>query len=279
MNVRTAGWCFASFLAGMVLMLRLVHASVPAPGVPGIDTRVIAITPAQHRALDQAHELDRWLDDELLFREGLRRGYALDDLIVRREVQRRTRAALLAEQAAPPPDDATLQAYMRRHAGQYQAPAVYSFEQIYLSRAVHGERLEADSAGLGARLKADPRHYAGLGDPFPNGARRTAAGADRIVADFGLAFAQSVTRLPADGAWHGPVASALGAHWVRLDRVDPGQPLSLAQARTRVAADYGQWQQQQVLRRALDALRGQYRVVDDPGAASGVPRPMDEDDK
>lgn len=277
MTLRAAGWCFASFLAGMALMLELAHAYTPAAS--GVDTRIVAITPAQHHALEAAHEMDRWLDDELLFREGLRRGYALDDLIVRREVQRRTRAALLAEQAVWPQDEAALQTFMRQHAAQYQAPAVYTFDQVYLSRGAHGARLEADSANLGAKLKVDSQHFAGLGDPFPNGASRTAVGANRIVADFGLAFAQSVTQLPADGAWHGPIASPLGAHWVRLDRVEPGQPLSLAQARTRVAADYGEWQQQQSLRRALDALRGQYRVVDDPAAASGMPQAMDGGEK
>lgn len=275
MNLRIFAWCLASFFAGGVLTLRL--ASAFAPSATGAAAELIPITPAQHQALEARHELDRWLDDELLFREGLRRGFALDDLIVRRELQRRTRAALLTEQAPPPPDDAALRTYMAQHAGQYQAPPRYSFAQVYLSRSAHGERLDADAQALGARLAADPAHYHKLGDPFLNGPVRQAVTANQVVAEFGLAFARSLAALP-PGQWQGPVASPLGAHWVRLERIEPGRPLSLDEARLRVRADYLDEQQRQALRQALDGLRGRYRVVDDAKAVQPVLRSTEEDE-
>jgi len=275
MNLRIAAWCLASFFAGGVLTLRL--ASAFAPSAASAAPEAIPITPAQHQALAARHELDRWLDDELLFREGLRRGFALDDLIVRRELQRRSRAALLAEQAPPPPDDAALQAFMVQHADQYRAPPRYSFTQVYLSRSAHGERLDADAQALGAKLAADPEHYQKLGDPFLNGPVRQAVTANQVVAEFGLAFARSLAALP-PGQWQGPVASPLGAHWVRLERIEPGRPMSLDQARVRVRADYLDEQQRQALRLALNSLRGRYRVVDDAKAVQPVLRSAEEDE-
>jgi len=274
MNLRIAGYCIASFLAGTALTLKLAQARMPMTEDSASST-VIAITPAQHQALEARHEMDRWLDDELLFREGLRRGYALDDLIVRRELQRRAREALLAEHPPQAPSDAALQVYLEQHAERYQAPARYTFEQVYLSRGAHGVQLEADALALGAKLRAKPEGFTGLGDPFPNGARRVAVSAAQIVSEFGLAFAQGVTQLPADG-WHGPLASALGAHWVRLERIEPGRPLALAEIRARVATDYAESEKQEALRLALAALRGRYRVVDDPSAVSVTRRVTDE---
>jgi len=274
MNLRIAAWCLAFFLAGGVLTLRLAAAFAPAG--ENVAPEIIPLAPSQRQALEARHELDRWLDQELLFREGLRRGYALDDLIVRREVQRRTRAALLAERDPPAPDDAALQAWLDRHAGSYQAPPRYSFTQVFLSRGAHGARLEADAQALGAKLAAAPQHYAGLGDPFLNGPVRRSVSASQVVAEFGLAFAQSLPSLPS-GQWQGPVQSPLGAHWVRVDRVEPGRPLSLDEARAHVRADYVEAQQQQALRQALDGLRRRYRVVDDPNAAQPVLRTAEEE--
>ncbi|MFI4980015.1 MAG: peptidyl-prolyl cis-trans isomerase [Nevskiales bacterium] len=276
MNLRIAGYCIASFLAGTALTLKLARAYAPT-GESGGSSTVIAITPAQHQALEARHEMDRWLDDELLFREGLRRGYALDDLIVRRELQRRARETLLAEHPVPAASDAVLQTYLEQHADRYQAPALYTFEQVYLSRGAHGAQLEADALALGARLRANPDGFAKLGDPFPNGGRRVAVSAARIVSEFGLVFAQGVTQLPADG-WHGPMASALGAHWVRLERIEPGRPLALAEVRARVATDYAEAEKQDALRLALASLRGRYRVVDDPSAVSITRRVTDENE-
>ncbi len=276
MNLRIVAWCLASFLAGGVLTLRLADAFVPAGEGAG-PPEVILIAPAQRQALEARGELDRWLDDELLFREGLRRGYALDDLIVRREVQRRSRAALLAEQPQPAPDDAALQAWLDQHAERYQAPPRYSFTQVFLSRAAHGAQLEADAQALGARLAADPDHYAKLGDPFLNGPVRRSAGASQVVSEFGLAFARSLAGLP-PGQWQGPVQSPLGAHWVRVDQVEPGRRLSLAEARAHLRADYLDAQQQQALRQALDGLRQRYRVVDDPNTVQPALRAGGEDE-
>lgn len=276
MKLRIAAWCLASFLAGGVLTLRLADAFAPK-GEGAAASEVIAIAPAQRQALEARHELDRWLDDELLFREGLRRGYTLDDLIVRREVQRRSRAALLAEHAGPAPDDAALQAWLDQHADQYQAPPRYSFTQVFLSRGKHGGQLDADARALGAKLAADPEHYAGLGDPFLNGPVRRSVSAAQVVSEFGLAFAQSLAALPR-GQWQGPVVSPLGAHWVRLDGVEPGRKLGLEQARAHVRADYLEAQQQQTLRQALDGLRQRYRVVDDPNAVKPVLRTAEEDE-
>ncbi|NGY03824.1 peptidyl-prolyl cis-trans isomerase [Solimonas terrae] len=193
-------------------------------------------------------------DAELLFREALRRGYAMDDLIVRRELVQRMRDALLQEHPVPAADDATLAAWLAQHAERYQAPARYSFDAVYLSRGEHGTGLQAAAEHVATVLRANPEQYARLGDPFPRGSHLERLDVTQIEADFGYALAKAVVGLPR-GQWQGPLASPLGLHFLRITDVEPARVLTLAEARPRLRVDYRQAQQQQVLREALARLR------------------------
>lgn len=262
MNTRTLAVATAAFLGGVAATLGLSQAFAPTPATPFADLTRIPIGTADRRALEQAQATDRWLDDEILFREGLRRGYAFDDLIVRRELQRRTRMALLEAAPAAPTDDTALSAYLAAHADRYQAPARRSFDHVFLGKGAHGARLDADAARVGERLREQPEAFDALGDAFPGGTTRRLVTAADIEADFGGAFTRALATAPT-GTWTGPIASPLGAHWVRVTQVEPAQPLALAQVRTRVRADLATDHEARALRTALDGLRGTYRVVED----------------
>lgn len=225
--------------------------------------RSIAITPALHAALDAAGETGRWLDEEVLVREALLRGQALDDVITRRQLQRRMRATLLAEAAPPVLDDAALAAHLAAHPGRYQAQARWTFEQVYLSRARHGETLDAAAEQVGAQLAARPDAASALGDPFPQGRAFKAVSSAQVEAAFGGVLAGRLAACAPD-TWCGPVRTALGAHWLRLLASEPARMLTLDEARDHLAADLEQAQQQQALRVAVDRLRSQWRLVDDP---------------
>ncbi|HKY92590.1 MAG TPA: peptidylprolyl isomerase, partial [Nevskiaceae bacterium] len=229
MHARTLAIATAAFLAGVALTLGLAPAFAPTPSAtPFDDLTRIAITPAERQALDQAKATDRWLDDEILFREGLRRGFAFDDLIVRRELHRRTRMALLEAAPPAPTDDAALGAFLAAHADRYQAPVRRSFDHVFLGKGAHGRRLDADAAAVGERLRARPDAFAALGDAFPGGSTRVSVTDVEVEADFGGAFTRALANVPA-GTWTGPIASPLGAHWVRVTQVEPARALGLAE--------------------------------------------------
>lgn len=212
-------------------------------------------------------------DADLLFREALRRGYALDDLIVRRQLVRRMHDALLQEHPVPAPDDSTLATWLAQHADRYQAPARYSFDQVYLSRGRHGGGLQDAAAGIATQLQTAPEHFTQIGDPFPRGNHLERLNATQIEADFGYAVAKAIAALPV-GQWQGPLASPLGLHFLRITAVEPSRVLTLAEARTRLNADYRQQQQQQVMRDALAQLRQDF------SGAPPLPQPaplQDED--
>jgi parvulin-like peptidyl-prolyl isomerase len=212
-------------------------------------------------------------DADLLFREALRRGYALDDLIVRRQLVRRMRDALEQEQPVSMPDDATLAAYLEQHATRFQQPARYSFDQVYLSRGAHGAALQADAAVVALRLRQSADSFAQLGDAFPQGRHLEQRDAVQVEADFGHALAETLPRLLV-GRWQGPLQSPLGLHFVRITALEPARTLTLAEARARVLLEYRQAQQQQNLRNAIARLR------QDPALTAPLPPPAtlpDED--
>lgn len=274
MNIRHAAYLAAAFVAGIGTAVGLAPAFAP-PITTQSEPTPIPITPAEHEALTKADATERWLDEEILFREGLRRGFAMDDLIVRRQLQRRTRLALLEAEPAAPVDDTRLQAYLDAHAERYQASTRRGFDQVFLSRSTHGAQLDAQAARIGERLRAQPERYATLGDAFAGGSTRMAASEAEIVADFGGAFVQALAALPV-GEWRGPIATPLGAHWVRITRIEPARTLSLTEARHAVRADFEAEDERQRLRRALDALRGGYRVVVDAAAVRAEFKSQDD---
>lgn len=246
------------------------------------DARRIAITPALHAALDAAGETARWLDEEVLVREALARGYALDDLIVRRQLQRRMRSALLAEAPPAPVDDAALAGWLGAHAERYQAQPRWSFEQVYLSRATHGAALDEAAAAVGARLAARPDDTATLGDPFPQGLHYTQVSSAQVEAAFGGPLLQRLAACTPN-TWCGPVTTSLGAHWLRLLAAEPARTLTLDEARSHLRADLEQDRQQQTLRAAVTTLRSAWRLVDDPAGlglqpVAGSPDPAQEHD-
>src|SRR6185295_2323909 len=85
--------------------------------------------------------LDRWIDEQVLYREALALGLDRKDVIVRRQLTQKMR--FLIEDATMPaePSTAELQAWLEQHAERYGQPSTVSFQQVFLSRGRHGADL------------------------------------------------------------------------------------------------------------------------------------------
>jgi hypothetical protein len=239
--------------------------------------QVAVVVPAASASAEAAQAADRALDDELLFREALRRGYHRDDLIVRRQLERRMQQALLLEHPVPAPDDRVLEEFLHAHQERYQSPSRWSFDQVYLSRGAHQAALEGHADAVGARLRAEPSRFADLGDPFPGGNTFRSRMQAQITAEFGAGFAQALAGLPV-GEWRGPVASPLGLHWVRVNGIAAAHPFTLNEIRPRLLVDYRQVAEQAVLRQALTSLRTKYDQGAGPRTSVRVPNLAEEDE-
>lgn len=203
--------------------------------------------------------LDRWVDEQVLYREALALGLDRRDSIVQRQLTQKMRFQLENVALLPEPTTAELQAWLDRHPERYGHAATLSFEQVFFSRGRHGAELVAQAARARQQLQREPSAYAGLGDAFPTGAVVTRATAAGLKRDFGPDFSDAVQRLPL-AQWSAPIASGFGLHLVRVTARDGFRASRLTEVKERVRTDYRIAQREESNRRALAQLRARYRI-------------------
>ena len=84
-------------------------------------------------AATRASLVDREIEDEMLFRQGLARGLDKNDELVRRRIVQKMQ--FLMEDVSPPaePTEGELRAFYLAHAERYAVPARVTFSQVYFS--------------------------------------------------------------------------------------------------------------------------------------------------
>jgi hypothetical protein len=218
---------------------------------------------AEHGRAPQPAELqaglDRWIDEQVLYREALALGLDRRDLIVQRQMTQKMRFLIEDAAVLPEPSESELQAWLDQHIETYGHPSTVSFEQVFLSRGRHGARLQDESARVARQLQQLPDAFVGLGDPFLVGQVVSSADAARLRREFGADFAESLHKLP-QGRWAGPVVSSFGLHLVRVTQRGGFRPATLAEAGDRVRRDYLLAQRETQNREALAQLRARYRI-------------------
>lgn len=217
----------------------------------------------EHGRAPQAAELqamlDRWIDEQVLYREALALGLDRRDVIVQRQMTQKMRFLIEDETLLPEPAPAELQAWLEAHPERYGRAPTVSFEQVFLSRGRHGERLAQEAARISEQLQREPQAFVGLGDPFLVGQVVTRADDNRLRRDFGPALVEAVARLPT-GQWSQPLASAFGLHLVRVIAREPFERAVLSEVADAVRRDWRQAQRETRNAAALSQLRARYRI-------------------
>lgn len=219
---------------------------------PELLTSLAASQTAQSGRPASADELaaasENYVADEVLYREALRRGLDKGDPVIRRRLLQSMRFALEAELQVPEPSEAELAAFAQKQPLPGHG-ASYSFRHIFFSRERRGPAAQSDAAALAATMVA--------GDPFLHGSEVSGKRRQQIAANFGEAFAASVTGLT-PGQWSQPLASAYGWHRVILQSREPSD------WQERRQDYYVAWQQQWLDLAIADRawqLRKKYHIV------------------
>ena len=210
-------------------------------------------TPAEEQGI-----VERYVDDEVLVREGLALGLDRGDIIVRRRLIQKMEFLLESSEPLPTPTDAELRATLEAHPDRYATPERVSLTHVFVSRERHGERAAADAATLRQALEngVDP---ATLGDPFLHDRRLVLRTRDEIAAQLGDELAGTILTLPID-TWSEPLPSPYGMHLVRVTERPPAEVATLASVRDQVLSDWRTEQRRTLDRAARDRLRSRYVV-------------------
>lgn len=190
-----------------------------------------------------------WLDNEVLYREGLAMGVDRGDAAIRERVIFKALSVVDSNVNLPRYDDATLREYFTRNRAKYDEPARYDFEEAVLAGEVTEAAARDFADALNRGLPGDAR--AGLrvfkGRPHGN-----------LAQSYGAEFASALeTAMP--GQWR---VYRAGDAWrvMRLSAAVPPKPASYEALRGVVLQDWTDAVLAEQRSAAVKALARKYTV-------------------
>jgi hypothetical protein len=250
----------------------------PQPEAPGdldvvVDETTVLGLRALRRELGQSKDgksiaqvVDEWVEDELLFREGMRLGLHRDDLVVRRRVIQKMR--FLAEESVPMrgPGTQVLAAFLSAHEADFREAPRITLKHVYFSRARRGANLERDAIAAREELaRGSIADATTVGDASMVDFKLASATASDLNRLFGNDFGKAAFALK-EREWSGPVGSARGVHLVYVEKKSPERVPPLPKIREKVLDAW--WTEQKTVAkdRLVRELEQRYRVRIEPGA-------------
>jgi len=247
-------WGTAAHMIGFGLLLALAILLAKGPPVDREDGGRVAFTEADlahvrarfertwnrpPTAIELRKAFDRYVRDEVFYREALARGLDRNDPVVKMSLVRKITMLGTAAAEAVEPTDAEMKAYYELRTERYRIPASCDLMQVCLSPDKRGENIGTDAAELLAGLREKdplPEELAVLGDMImlPNVAKHMSE--DELARTFGTEFHGAVMAL-AVGQWEGPVASGYGLHLVKVTRRNESRIPEWTDVRDRIASD------------------------------------------
>lgn len=215
--------------------------------------------------------VDTYIHDEVLYREGLAMGLDADDPVIKRRVRQKVDVISeeIGNQQAPTDDE--LNDYLANNSDDFRRAPILSFEQVFFSGDAPADVVERQSREALAHLNegAAPASV-GQATMLPSSVRSMPA--DLVARDFGEEFTKRLESLPLN-VWHGPIASGMGAHLVRITGRKPSELPPLAAIRPQVQREWENQRRERNRAEAYQAMLKNYRVVIDPAAATGDSTP------
>jgi len=225
--------------------------------------------------------IQRYIDNEVLYREALTLGLDRGDIIVRRRLVQKMEFLTEGIDPIPEPTDAELQAYLDTHAERYTMDDRVALTHVFAGTDRHGATAAQVAGQWREQLLAgaDPST---LGDPFLRGHDFTGVSERDLAGVFGRACAAQIMQLPV-GTWSAPITSSYGVHIVRVSTRTPGHHPGLDEVRDIVGRDWHDERRVEANRAALARLRQRYtiRIDGQEGTAQAseapIPTPQDRD--
>ncbi len=198
---------------------------------PEVDAEVRELFQAERRRPPTAAELaalrQAWLDNEVLYREGLALQVDRGDKAIRDRVIFKALSVVEADLQAPPADDATLRAWFEQHRAKYDEPARLDFQEAVLA---------GESGEDALRAFADRMNRGGAGDANAGLRVFKARPLANVAQGYGENFTRALAQGPA-GEWRA-LPSKDGWRAVRLEAVAPAVPADFERLRGVVAHDW-----------------------------------------
>lgn len=206
--------------------------------------------------------IDAYLEEEILYREGLALGLDRNDEIVRRRVAQKV--AFLSQDLEIPaePTQAELERYLRDNAARYAQPPRTRFRHLYFSPDRGGPEAARRRAEIAlAALAAGGDAGSAGSDPFPDQPAYVGLGPLEARRVFGATpMADAVLNAP-PGRWSGPVRSGYGWHLIFPQTRTPGAAGDMDALRETLRSDWLRDAQASANAREMARLKSRYSIV------------------
>jgi hypothetical protein len=205
-----------------------------------------------------AEEQDRiraeFIEEEILIREAYRFGLDRSDSRVRDRLLTLMRGNL--DQRLPDPDRQQLEAYFHEHIDRYWDQESITFEHVFFPR--DSEAIPADGAAFLDVLTRGS--FVPPEDPLSGVLETRTATPGEIRSVIGPEAARQL--LGADlRAWHGPIDSPRGVHYVKITERHPLPRPRFETMMAYVRADWEQEQKSTIRSRKIAEIGDNYRIV------------------
>ena len=178
-------------------------------------------------AAELRSQVEKFVHDEVLYREAVRMDYDKDDALIRHTLKLKMEFLGEAQAQNIEPGIEEMQAYYSMRKDRYREPAKVSFVHVYFSTDKRGEQSQADAVQALETLRAGNPELSALsdvGDRFMLKMHYVGQDERDLRGFFGDAFAQQAIALEPE-TWQGPIESAYGLHLVKVyDRQDAYLP-------------------------------------------------------
>ncbi|MFT3931616.1 MAG: peptidylprolyl isomerase [Spongiibacteraceae bacterium] len=226
---------------------------------PEVDREAIELFTKERQREPNEEELKAlhrvWLDNEVLYREGLALEVDRGDQAIRDRVIFKTLSVIDAGVKLPPIDDKTLREWFEQHRDKYDDPARYSFQEAVLANnPMLGDGAEMAVREFVAALNngASPETQAGL-RVFKDRPQTN------LEQSYGVDFRKAIDELT-PGSWHA-VKARDGWHAVRIDTITPARPAVFEILRGVVLQDWKDATAAELRTASVRELEKKYRVI------------------
>jgi hypothetical protein len=195
-----------------------------------------------------------YIDNEVLYREGLAMQVDKGDQAIRDRVIFKALSVVDANVKLPVIDDKGLESWFEQHRSKYDQPARYTFDEAILA----GDNSEASVRGFVAQLNSGTsgEAKAGLrvfkGRPF-----------DNLVQSYGADFPKQLEDSPL-GEWRA-LQTKTGWRAMHVNEITPAKPAAFADVRNSVLQDWKDTTASDLRTAAVRAMGKKYRIVYESG--------------
>jgi parvulin-like peptidyl-prolyl isomerase len=212
-------------------------------------------------------EIDQYINNEILYREGIKRGLDKDDRIIKTRVQSKMELLIDRNDEYEPVGEDIIKNYYTKNISNYRIDKKISFKTLFFSKAVR------DNAGTDSieTLKKIKTARAGQLSELLKTGDRPAEGHPLQMKDarkfliqfkFGKQIADTLDKIKKTG-WTGPVETDKGYWLIYVEKIIPAGAIPLSKVKARIKIELREKQKKERIQKFLNRIRHKYKIVVD----------------